>query len=173
MLNFTRLTCALAVTALALSAQVTPVSSSQTVETTGMVGFADTQTAQLNLLNVGVPGPGVTAAICAATVTFLDANGTVLKTGVLTAASGRSSALVLHDTDLKLTSNERREIRATIATLFPPPPAANATTPIVAGAVCKLIPTLEIFDTATGRTLVTLGHVIQVPGPTPTTLNNP
>ncbi|HXP88802.1 MAG TPA: hypothetical protein VN841_29035 [Bryobacteraceae bacterium] len=41
-----------------------------------------------------------------------------------------------------------------------PPVAAGSS----AVAACKVIPTLEVFDTLTGRTLVVLGHVESVPG---------
>lgn len=162
MTNYARLTCALALSALALSAQVIPISS--TVQTTGMVGLADAQTAQLNLLNPGVMPPAL-GVICSATVTFLDASGTVLKSGIVTALPGKAGALDLRsDTDLKLVAGDRREIRATIMIpAFPPPPTATATP--ISAVPCKLIPTLEIFDTTSGRTLVTLGHVESVPSP--------
>jgi hypothetical protein len=63
--------CALMLaSAFPLGAQVAP--GSQTVETTGMVGIADAQTAQLNLLNPGVLAPAV-GMICKATVSFVDA----------------------------------------------------------------------------------------------------
>jgi hypothetical protein len=162
MTDYARLTCALALSALALSAQVIPISS--TVQTTGMVGLAEAQTAQLKLLNQGVLPPAL-GVICSATVTFVDASGAVLKSGIVTALPGKAGALDLRsDTDLKLLAGDRREIRATITTPpFPPPPTATAT-PIPAGP-CKLIPTLEVFDTTSGRTLVTLGHVETVPSP--------
>ena len=62
------------------------------------------------------------------------------------------------DTDLNLVAGDRREIRATITI----PPAATPTA-IVAAPSCKLIPTLEMLDTPSGRTLVILGHVAAVP----------
>jgi hypothetical protein len=164
MSNYARLTCALALSALALSAQTIPISS--TVETTGMVGLADAQTAQLNLLNAGVLSPAL-GVVCSATVAFVDASGTVLKSGVLSLLPGKAGAFDLRDIDLKLVAGDRREIRATITIpAFPPPPTATST-PATAVA-CKLIPTLEIFDTMSGRTLVTLGHVTAVSGPVTT-----
>jgi hypothetical protein len=128
-----------------------------------MIGLADSQTAQLNLLNPGILPPAL-GIVCSATVAFVDANGTVLKSGVLSVLPGKAGAFDLRDTDLKLVAGDRREIRATITIpAFPPPPTATS---IPATAVaCKLIPTLELFDTQSGRTLVTLGHVTTVPGP--------
>jgi hypothetical protein len=162
MTNCTRWMCVSALNTLALSAQVVPASS--TVQTTGMVGLADAQTAQLNLLNPGVLPPAL-GVICSATVAFMDASGAALKSGTVTVIPGKAGAIDLRsDTDLKLVAGDRREIRATITTPpFPPPPTASATP--VAGVPCKLIPTLEIFDTTSGRTLVTLGHVETVSAP--------
>jgi hypothetical protein len=137
-----------------------------------MVGVADAQTAQLNLLNPGVLPPAL-GIICSASVAFLNANGTVLKSTVVTVPPGKSMPFDLRsDTDLKLVAGDRVEIRATISMpAFPPPPTAVTTpspTPTT-GVACKLIPTLEILDTSSGRTLVTLGHVVTVSGPvTPT-----
>src|ERR1700677_1733917 len=75
--------CALALSAVALSAQTTAVTS--TVETTAMVGLAQGQTAQLNLLNPGVQ-PQAAGVICTAAVSFFDATGTLLKTSTLSVA---------------------------------------------------------------------------------------
>jgi hypothetical protein len=164
MSNYARITCVLALSACVLSAQ--PATSvTAAVQTTGMVGVADSQTAQLNLLNPGVPSPAA-AAICIANVSFVDANGVVVKSGTLTVPPGQSRALdVRSDTDLSIVSGDRREIRALISIPGILPPAGS--TSVVLSA-CKLIPTLEIFDTVTGRTLVTLGHVVDV-SPVPAT----
>jgi hypothetical protein len=151
------LTCALA---LGLVAQTIPVS--QFIQTTGMIGIADAQTAQLNLLNPGVQAPAV-GMVCTATVSFVDATGTVLKSGSLTVIPGKSMSFILRsDTDLSLVAGDRREIRAVISVpSFVPPPTATGTTPV--SAACKLIPTLEMLDTVSGRTLVVLGRVVEVP----------
>src|SRR5579863_911083 len=150
MSNYVRLMCVLALSAVALSAQAIPIPT--TVETTGMVGLADAQSAQLNLLNPGVLAPAL-GVICTANATFLDANGGVLKTATLSVLPGKSMSLTLRsDTDLKLVAGDRVEIRATISfPPFVPPPTAVGTTPPTT-APCKLIPTLEILDTTSGRT---------------------
>jgi len=154
--------CALALSTAALSAQAIPVNVN--VETTGMVGLADAQTAQLNLLNPGVLPPAL-GVVCTASASFLDANGTVLKTATLTIPPGKSMPLILRsDTDLKLVAGDRVEIRATITTPpFVPPPTATSTP--ISSSSCKLIPTLEVLDTTSGRTLVVLGHVTAVASP--------
>jgi len=138
-----------------------------------MIGIADSQTAQLNLLNPGVQAPAI-GVICTAAVSFVDAAGTVLKSRTLIIAPGTSAPFDLRsDTDLNLVvAGDRREIRATIMIPpFPPPPTAAGSTAIP--AACKLIPTLEIFDTISGRTLVTLGHVEDVPTVPVTPVTNP
>ena len=158
MLKYVQSTCVLmALSAFTLSAQVAP--GSQTVQTTGMVGIADAQTAQLNLLNPGVLAPAV-GVICKATVSFVDAGGTVLKSTTLTVIPGQSMSFSLRsDTDLNLVAGDRREIRATISIPAIATPTATATP-----AACKMIPTLEMLDTVSGRTLVVLGHVTTVSG---------
>jgi hypothetical protein len=159
--EYVPLACALALSALALQAQTTAVAS--TVETTAMIGLAQGQTAQLNLLNPGVEAPAA-GAICTAAVSFFDATGTLLKNSTLSVAPGKSgSADLSGDTDLNIAVGARREIRAQISVpVVLLPPASTGVTPIMV-ADCKLIPTLEIFDSTTGRTLVTLGGVHAIP----------
>jgi len=152
----------------AIFAQTTPVAI-PTVQTTGMVGLADSQTAQLNLLNLS-SNPVLTptaVGFCTANVSFIDGAGTVLKTGTVAVAPGRSVPFALPSTDPKLSlmaGGERREIRATISmpAIPPPPTPAGTAAPIVA-PVCHLVPTLEIFDSISGRTLVVLEQVVTVP----------
>ena len=148
-------TCVFLLGAAALCAQ-------PTVATTGMVGLGDGQTGQLNLLNPGVLAPAL-GIICTAGVQFVDDSGAVVKSTTLTIPSGQSKSFQVHgDTDLNLLiAGDRREIRAVVAT---PPftPASGASTPASAPA-CKLLATLEVFDTASGRTLVTLGRLVEIP----------
>jgi hypothetical protein len=148
--------CVVTLGAMALAAQTVPAN---TVQTTAMVGIAEGQTARLNLLNPGVQAPAV-GVICTAAVAYLDGGGTVLKTASVTVDPGQSAGVVLHsDTDLNLMAGERREIRATISIPAIPPPTAGSTSTTPA---CKLIPTLEILDSVSGRTQAVLGHVTSV-----------
>jgi hypothetical protein len=150
------LTCLLALGGALLCAQSTlpPV-----VATTGMVGLAEGQTARLNLLNPGVLAPAI-GVVCTAGVAFVDATGAVLKSATLTIAPGKSDGLNLDSqADLSLAADERKEIRAVITVPAAPPTASGATVP----AACKVIPTLELYDTLSGRTLVVLGHTEIVP----------
>lgn len=157
-----RLTCVFALVGAALMAQTATSTPIPEVRTTGMIGIADTQTARLNLLNPGIQPPAM-GVVCTAKVSFLDANGNVLKSGNLVALPGKSASIDLRsDTDLSLAVNERKEIRVqiTIPGLAVPPPA---TAPTAAAQACNAVPTLEIFDTVTGRTIVTLGHTVAIP----------
>lgn len=156
-----------ALSAFALSAQT---ADTETVRTTGMVGIGSNQTAQLNLLNPGVLPPAM-GEICTAAVSFVDDAGTTLKTGTLAVPPGHSLAFTLNSaSDISVVAPARREIRATITIpAIVPVSSASSTSPTPS---CKVIPTLELFDNGTGRTLVILGHAHEVPSVvTPTTSN--
>ncbi|HLH40336.1 MAG TPA: hypothetical protein VKX39_14395 [Bryobacteraceae bacterium] len=157
-MNFVRYSCLLFAGA-ALSLAQAPVPAVAAVQTTGMVGIADSQTARFNVLNPGAVAPAL-GVICSATISFLDANNSILKSASVSVTPGKSAFLDLHsDTDLALATGDRAQIRAIVSQPLTPGP-----TPVAAPQpVCKLIPTLEIFDTVTGRTLVVLGHVTPVP----------
>ena len=127
------------------------------VLTTGIVGIAAGQTAQINVLNPGVLAPAL-RVICSAAVEFVDDSGNVLKSSTPTILPGQSKALQIRsDTDLGLTvAGDRKQIRAVIA--------SPGFTPSVGAASCKLVPTLEILDTVTGRTQITLSGNTAIPG---------
>jgi hypothetical protein len=133
----------------------------QSVLTTGIVGITDGQTVQINVLNPGVLAPAL-GVICSAAVELVDDSGNVLKTASLTILPGQSKSLQIRsDTDLGLTvAGDRKQIRAVVAS----PGFAPSTTGAVA---CKLVPTLEILDTVTGKTQITLTGTTPVPGIVP------
>lgn len=141
---FQKLTFALAFGAAALCAQSI---STLAVETTGMVGLAEGQTARLNVLNVGVMAPAM-STLCTVTVTYFDNTGTSLKSGTVTVVPNQSQSVDLRaDADLNLTAGERREIRAEIS-------MQNS---------CKAVGTLELFDTTSGRTQTIVGSTVTIP----------
>jgi hypothetical protein len=161
-------TCVLSLAASSLTAQnATPVVRLHH-RSSGMVGIAGGQTARLNLLSPDLPAPLATGVMCSASVSFINAQGTVLKSGTLTVIPGQSVHIDLDSVaDLKYAVNERHEIRATIQVPVAPPPSGSATANV---PVCRLIPTLEMFDTLTGRTSVIVGHThfaAERPEPTP------
>jgi hypothetical protein len=94
----------------------------------------------------------------------------VLKSKAVDVAPGTSQPLVLDSVkDLALPVNTRKQIRATLTIPPVPPPAGTSTT--TPTPVCKLIGTLEIFNSLDGHTLVTLGtsHLVPRAAVTPPT----
>jgi len=133
-----------------------PIVFGQSLRTSGMVGLATGQTARLNLLNPQVQPRATAGASCSAAVAFVDAAGNVLQSKTVSVGPGQSVPYDL------VGSNSRTEIRATVE--VPPlvPPAGSA---IPIALPCNLSPTLEIFDTNSGRTDLIIGvsHFVWVP----------
>ncbi|MBZ5601453.1 MAG: hypothetical protein LAO79_04025 [Acidobacteriia bacterium] len=145
--------------AAAACAQGLPIALGQNIQTFAMVGLAQGQTARLNVLNPGVPAPLATGIICSALLTFYDDQGASLKSATVAVIPNRSMQLDLEsDADLKLAVNQRRQIRATIQIPPSAPPAGSAP------STCTLVPSLEIFDSVTGKTQVVLTDVRPVGG---------
>jgi hypothetical protein len=97
------------------------------------------------------------AATCSAVLTYFDGAGTQLKTSTVTVAPGTAGYLDLFsDTDLALAADQRKQIRVTVAVPVATPSSSSSST-TKAVAVCRLIPTLEIFDEVTGKATVVLG----------------
>lgn len=139
----------------------TPTPAPET-RTSGMIGIAAGQTARVNALNRGVAAPG-TGAVCSAMLTFYDEQGNMLKQSAVTVNPGAAASLdLLSDSDLSLAADQRKEIRATISVPAVVTPAAGTST-AAAPAVCRLIGTVEIFDSLTGRTEAQLGGMHAIP----------
>jgi hypothetical protein len=138
--------------------------------TSGAVGIAQGQTARFNVLR-----PNETAtATCTAVLTYFDGMGNQLKTSTITVAPGTLGYLDLFsDTDLALGTDQRKQIRVTVAVPVEAPSSSSSSTTTKSVPICRLIPTLEIFDEVTGRTSVVLGgfhHIAaETATPTPTT----
>jgi hypothetical protein len=127
-------------------------SSGPIVVTSAMVGIAEGQAAQINVLNPAAAAT-TTPVACTAMLSFLDDQGNVLKSGTVVVAPGTSQSIRIDaDIDLKLVVDERREIHAQVQVPAVPPPSSAVTTP-----ACKLIPNVEVLDRMTGRTQVVLG----------------
>jgi hypothetical protein len=158
MFQFAQRMSVFTLTAFGLYAQTTTTPPIQATLSTGMVGIAEGQTAQLNALN---PDEAAGAA-CTGLLTFLGDDGKVLKSMTIPVAAGTSGHIAIDSViDLALAVGARKEIRATLAIPPVPPPIGSSTTAVT--PVCKLIGTLEIFNTLDGHTLVTLGTVHRVP----------
>jgi hypothetical protein len=171
MLSYAQRICVFIVATAGLYAQTTAPNMPVTdTRTSGAVGIAQGETARFNVLR-----PNETAtATCSAVLTYFDGAGTQLKTSAVTVAPGTVGYLDLFsDTDLALPAGQRKQIRVTVAV-----PAAATSSSSSATAktvpVCRLIPTLEIFDEVTGRVKVVLGgfHRIADDTVTPTPAAN-
>ena len=132
-----------------VTAQTSMPTTYTQVQSSGIVGITGGQTARLNVLNLGTtPQAGVTAS-CSALVTFMDDQGTVLKTGTVTPDPGKSMLV-----DYPSTATIRQQIRVTIGIAHPavmvPAPGA-VLLPIF---YCSLVPTLEIFDNSNSQTVL-------------------
>ncbi len=139
-----------------------PIPINSQTQTTPMVGISNGQVARLNALNPGVPAPLATGALCSAQLSFVDANGVTLKTKQVLVAPGKSEPLDLdHDTEAGPDTGGRFELRAVLR--IPPVGAAGA-----APGFCTIVPSLEIFDADTGKTIVVVTTTNTLPGfPTP------
>jgi hypothetical protein len=116
-----------------------------------VVGIAAGQTAKLNVLYPSVPAP-ILQVMCAVTLNLVDDQGNVLKSQDFQILGGKTVSLSLNaDTDLQ--GDHRAQIRALTLT----PPTSSR------GGYCALLPSLDIVDNATGRTLVHLETSITYP----------
>jgi hypothetical protein len=164
---------ALLISAGLATAQTTTTTTSTTIFetalTTGIVGWAPaTQTAQVNALNVttvvavaATSSTGTTATTtttCTVELEFVDAQNNVLKSAqVSNIAQGTAASLTLKLADLSTATNALRvSIRAVVKyNPFVSGPIIGGigpTIPVSSTSTCSVMPTLELFDTATGAT---------------------
>jgi hypothetical protein len=117
-----------------------------------VVGITAGQTARLNVFYPPVPAP-LLQVQCSFTASIVDDQGNVLKTQDFKISGGKTVSLSLNvDTELT-TGDHRAQIRATTRT-----PAASS-----AGGFCTVIPSLDIVDNVTGRTMVHLETTVTYP----------
>jgi hypothetical protein len=117
-----------------------------------VVGIAAGQTAKLNVLYPSIPAPFL-QAMCHVTVSIVDEQGGVLKTQDFQMVGGRSVSISLNaDTDLPAHAAQIHALTLT--------PAASP-----AGGYCQVLPSLDIVDNVTGKTLVHLETTVTYPIP--------
>jgi hypothetical protein len=164
---------ALLISAGLATAQTTTTTTStpalESTLTTGIVGWAPaTQTAQVNALNVSTfiavaatSSTGTTAtttATCPVELEFIDAQNNVLKSAqVSSVAPGTAASMTLKLADLSTATNALRiGIRAVVKyNSFVSGPIVGGigtTIPVSFSSACSVMPTLELFDSATGVT---------------------
>jgi hypothetical protein len=155
MLNYAQRISVFIAAAAGMYAQTTAPNMPVTdTRTSGAAGIAQGQTARFNVLR-----PSETAtATCSAVLTYFDGAGTQLKTSTVMVAPGTVGYLDLFsDTDLALVADQRKQIRVTVSVPVATPSSPASATTAKAAPVCRLIPTLEIFDEVTGKTSIVLG----------------
>jgi hypothetical protein len=120
-------------------------------QNSSVVGIVSGQTAKLNVLYPSIPAP-LLQVTCTVTLNIVDDQGAVLKTQDFQMSGGKSVSLSLN-ADTELPGNHAAQIHALTLT-----PAASPT-----GGYCEILPSLDIVDNATGRTVVHLETTITYP----------
>jgi hypothetical protein len=106
-------------------------------------------------------------------LTYFNGAGKQLKTSTVTVAPGTLGYLDLFsNTDLTLATDQREQIRVTVAVPVATPSSSSSSTTATAVPICRLIPTLEIFDEVTGRTSIVLGGFHHIADETATPATN-
>ena len=123
-----------------------------------VVGITSGQTARLNVLYPSIPAP-LLQVMCGVTVSIVDDQGSVLKTQDFQMLGGKTASLSLNADDF-LPSGHTAQIHALTIT-----PAVSP-----AGGYCEVLPSLDIIDNATGKTLVHLETTITYPRALPISL---
>ncbi len=132
---------------------------------TPMVGVAPGQTVRINALNLGTSQSTATTT-CQITVQFLDQKAAVLKEKTLEISAAKSESI---DFDRSGAQSEKRlELRAVI--FFPRIGGAPPGPPVRRSFDCNLVPSLELYDTQTGRTSVILTDWKPLPTADPRTI---
>lgn len=116
-----------------------------------VVGIASGQTAKMNVLYPSIPAP-LLQVMCAITASIVDDQGSVLKTRDFQMLGGKTASLSLNADDF-LVPGHTAQIHALILT-----PAVSPT-----GGYCEVLPSLDIVDNATGKTLVHLETTVTYP----------
>jgi len=131
-----------------LSAQASFIASQ--AHNSSVVGIASGQTARLNILYPSVPAP-LLQIQCQITASIGDDQGGILKSQDFLLAGGKSVSISLN-ADTELTGSHNAQIHA--VTLTPGGPADG---------FCFVIPSLDIVDNATGKTVAHLETVVTYP----------
>lgn len=128
----------------------------------GLLSLAEGQGLRVNALNLGTR-TSTPASGCEVTLQFLDDKGTVLRERVVRLLAGRGGSLELHGLQAA-ERPERVSVRAVL--LFgssgggaPPGPDVRR------DFDCNIVPTLELFDEASGRTTLVVTDAKPLPLP--------
>jgi hypothetical protein len=151
---------ALLLSGTALRAQIVSFPIYAPAVTTGAVGLAASQTAQLNVVNLNVASTTPTIA-CQVQLEFWDTQGKMVKSmAISNLAPGATGSLQIKLLDVTSnTSPLRTDVRGVVRRTTTPPPTGVSTSPTPTPqpitfipASCSVATTLEIFDSTTGVT---------------------
>lgn len=118
-----------------------------------VVGLAAGQTARINVLNEAVAsGRGGAAGPCKVTLRFLGAEGELLKERVLEELGAGKIAFL----DLKAEERKSKEAKAPVRAVVMYGYAGGRNLPEGVAAACQVVPNVEIFETASGKTVLVL-----------------
>jgi hypothetical protein len=125
-----------------------------------MAGIASGQTARINALSVGPGGCGG-----GVTLEFYGADGELLKRTVIPNLQPGKAAFLDLSRDELPKGAVRTEVRAVLLFGYAggEPPTAETRRSIE----CNILPSLEIFESTTGRTSLVLTDAKPLPGPNP------
>jgi hypothetical protein len=128
--------------------------------TFAVVGVAANQTARLNVLNPGGSTPGG-AVRCIAELMFMNSEGEIETSKTFEVPENKA---VFLDFPPMLAGAERLQLRAALKITASLSELPEPGIPISA---CNLLPSLEVFDTRTGKTRVVLveGRMVSFPAP--------
>lgn len=112
------------------------------VYTAGSAGLTSPESLRWNVLNPPLPAP-IVGPMCSVTLSFHTGQGELLKSETITLKAGESRSLILSATEFPSTGN-------------PTGIYAVAVLPVTGAvdqpqATCPLITTMEVFDSATGK----------------------
>jgi hypothetical protein len=142
-----------------LLAQIVSIPTFAPAVTTGAVGLAASQTAQLNVVNLTTANTPTLS--CQVQLEFWDAQGKLVKSlSIPSLVPGATASLQIKLTDVtNNTSPLRTEVRGVVRRTTTPPPTGVSTTPTPTPqpiafipASCVVATTMEMFDSTTGVT---------------------
>jgi hypothetical protein len=142
----------------------TPLPVVSQTKVLGVVGLTFGQTARLNVLYPAPPAPVALAIRCTASLSILDSTGKVLRSAPVFINPGSSQSLDFNLDTAPTPTDSRLEVYARVTS----PASELASANPVALPACNLIPTLELLDNATKKTILVLSNAERVfPQPVP------
>ena len=128
--------------------------------TFGMVGVTQGQSARLNALLLPTGGPILAGSSCQVTFTFLDDQGATLASATMPVNQNQA---VHFDYPALPAAGARMEIRGTVQTSF----VNMSASPVAFGGFCIVVPSMEVFNSTNGQTLLWLDTVHPYPAVLP------